>query len=297
MILSRYVLYFVLYSFIGWVWETILCTCTSHKWASRGFLYGPICPIYGFGGVAIQLLAHLLSQLLPSASMADFQWWQVFLFSFVVCTILEYTTHWLLEKLFHAYWWDYTNMPLNLHGRICLPASTCFGLAGVLLVYVVLPHSSTMFDAVPPLLIEGLSLLLVFVLSMDLTLTVTALTNFEQNVAAMEERINQHMEQFVASLPGGKAGVEAAVATEREAYSGKTTEELVAGMRSTYRGAVQRVKGYLPRKPKKGKEPREYREHIDQLRIQAKEYLAREKEKAKERAKAAKAARKQDPKA
>ena len=291
MIISHYVLCFFFYSLIGWVWETIFCTFTRHRWANRGFLYGPICPIYGAGGIAIQLLVQLLTSLTGAASATEFAWWQIFLFSFVVCTILEYITHYLLEKLFHAYWWDYTNMPLNINGRICLPVSACFGLAGVLLVYVVIPAAGNLAELVPDLLTEALALVLVFILGMDVMLTITSLTSFEKNVEAMGEKINQHMEQFVASLPGGRTGTEAAMVTEREAFSRKSMDELIENMRASGRSSIQRVKEYRPRKPRKsrkqpeGPELRDYlelpREQLDQLLVQVKEHLTKEKEKAR----------------
>ena len=296
MIISRYVIWFFLYSFIGWIWETIFCTAKSRQWANRGFLYGPICPIYGAGGVVIQLLMGLLTSLTGFESASDFSVWQVFLFSFIVCTVLEYVTHWLLETFFHAYWWDYTNMPLNINGRICLPASCAFGLAGVALVYLLMPAMENFAAAVPPLLVEALSLVLIFLLSMDITLTISALSGFERSVAAMDEKITQHMEQFVASLPGGQTGSQAAMATEREAFERKSMNELLENMHASYRSSIQRVKSFQPRRPSKKSAGRpelpdlkDYldqhlqTERIDQLRIQFKEHMTLEREKARQR--------------
>lgn len=297
MAISQYVLCFFLYAFAGWLWETLFCTIKSRRWANRGFLYGPVCPLYGTGGVAMQLLIQLISALSGGRDVTDFAWWQVFLFCLVVCTVLEYFTHWLLEKLFHAYWWDYTNMPLNLNGRICLPASLVFGAAGVLLVYVILPRTDSLFSSAPGLLVEGLSLVLIFLLGMDVALTVSALTDFEKKVTAMQENIAQHMEQFVASLPGGHTGTEAAMATEREAYTRKSTEELMQNMRALGRSSIQRVKTYRPRKPdrkqKHTPELRLRREQVDQLRIQVQTYMNTEREKARERQRQQKQRRKE----
>ncbi len=285
--ISRYLLYFILYSFLGWIWETIFCTVKSGRWASRGFLYGPVCPIYGFGGLVIQVIADLA----PGGSAQSYAWWQVFLFSFMVCTCLEYATHWLLEKLFHAYWWDYTNMPLNLHGRVCLPASLLFGVAGVFSVYVLLPNSQGWFDWLPPILIEGLSLLLTMLVSMDLTLTVSALTNFERDVVAMEERINQHMEQFVSGLPGAKPGMESAMETEmaqqeRERFSHQSMEQLAQSMGLAYRGAVGRIKGYRQHVPKKGevlKHRDELEQRLERMRVSVEAYLSQKGRKSKKK--------------
>ena len=98
------------------------CTIRAKKWENRGFLYGPLCPIYGAGGVAITAIADFISV----HTDATFTWWQIFLVAFFGSIVLEYGTSWALEKLFHAYWWDYSSMPLNINGRVCFPYSVGF---------------------------------------------------------------------------------------------------------------------------------------------------------------------------
>ena len=78
----------------------------------------------------------IAASVLPKGSQ-DTVWWQVFLASATGSAVLEYSTSWVLEKLFHARWWDYSNIPLNLNGRICLPFALCFGTVGCLLYYFV----------------------------------------------------------------------------------------------------------------------------------------------------------------
>ena len=122
-------IWFVIYSIFGWIYESTYCTINERRWENRGFLYGPVCPIYGIGIIFIILMWHV-----AEARGIDLAWWQIFLCSFIGSIILEYSTHWALEKLFHAYWWDYSNMPLNVNGRICLPASLLFGMGGLAVV-------------------------------------------------------------------------------------------------------------------------------------------------------------------
>ena len=112
--LSRYFVYFIIFSCMGWIYESIYCTIRAKKWENRGFLYGPLCPIYGAGGVAITAIADFISV----HTDATFTWWQIFLVAFFGSIVLEYGTSWALEKLFHAYWWDYSSMPLNINGRV-----------------------------------------------------------------------------------------------------------------------------------------------------------------------------------
>ena len=127
--ICKYFVYFIIFSFFGWIWETIYCTVKNREWANRGFLFAPLCPIYGVGAVAIILVAN-------NIGVSNYQWWHIFIIAVLGSMVLEYVTSWLLEKLFHAYWWDYSDMPLNINGRICLPCSLGFGVAGLIVIYV-----------------------------------------------------------------------------------------------------------------------------------------------------------------
>ena len=101
---SRYVFLFMIYSFMGWVYETMFCTIKGGKWENRGFLYGPGCPIYGIGAVTISVIMQL-----TVGNGIALRAWQVFLISVLGSAVLEYTTSWVLEKMFHAAWWDYSD--------------------------------------------------------------------------------------------------------------------------------------------------------------------------------------------
>ena len=192
MLISKYICLFTLYSVIGWIYETIYITVTTGKWENRGFLYGPACPIYGTGALAIILLvAHTESlgiQMLP---------WQVFAVSVIGSAILEYLTSWSLEKAFHAVWWDYYDFPFNVHGRISLFTSLGFGGAGLLVVYGLAPFTATVLAHLTPLLAECLALVIVFLFAADLALTVSVLCNFDKMVIRMEESLNQNMDMLV----------------------------------------------------------------------------------------------------
>ena len=190
--ISRYVCLFIIYSFMGWVYETIFCTIKDGKWENRGFLYGPVCPIYGTGAIAISVIMKLTLE-----SQIELIWWQIFLISVVGSAVLEYVTSWALEKLFHAIWWDYSNLPLNLHGRISLFTSLGFGLGGLLIVYIIAPYTVNCVEFIPPLIMELLALCFVFLFAVDLTLTVTALHHFDRMVVRMEDRFNHRMETIV----------------------------------------------------------------------------------------------------
>ena len=109
--------------------EVVLKSEDEHKFVNRGFLIGPICPIYGFGVLLIILLVgNSKSDLLA-----------VFLKSILVCSVLEYFTSYFMEKLFHARWWDYSKNKYNINGRICLETMLPFGILSTIVIYVVHP--------------------------------------------------------------------------------------------------------------------------------------------------------------
>ncbi|MDO4522372.1 MAG: putative ABC transporter permease [Eubacteriales bacterium] len=237
--ISRYFVYFVLFSVLGWIYETIYCTIRHGKWENRGFLYGPVCPIYGVGAVAITAIVDS-----PGIASRGYAWWEIFIISFLGSIVLEYVTSWALEKKFHAYWWDYSNMPLNIHGRVCLPCSIGFGVAGLIVVYGVAPLTHRALDPVPPIIMELLSLIFMGIMMMDLTLTVSALSNFERTIIAMEESLNTHMDSFVNSIQDKTQSAGAMIAEERARFSRENMENAFASMGKLYKSGVQRIAGF-----------------------------------------------------
>lgn len=139
MLLLEYLfLWFLFYSFAGWVYESILVSVSERRLVNRGFLNGPICPIYGCGAVLAIVLLHDLHN--PFA---------VFLISSIGACMLEYVTSWGMEKLFHARWWDYSHRRFNIQGRICLLGAIVFGLLGVLITDVIQPEVNRITQMIP----------------------------------------------------------------------------------------------------------------------------------------------------
>ena len=251
--ISKYFVYFVIFSCMGWIYESIFCTVKSGSWQNRGFLYGPVCPIYGVGAATIMALVDWYAG--QNQGQVNYTWWQVFLVAFFGSIVLEYVTSWGLEKLFHAYWWDYSDVPLNINGRVCFPASVGFGVAGLLVIYVIAPATKDATQWITPILMELFSLIFMALLAADATLTVSALTGFERNVAAMEEALNQHMEQFISTVQqksqaaGEVLGEKKLVASERLAeermrFTKERLESITKRMGSGHRAALNRVKGF-----------------------------------------------------
>ena len=146
--------------------------------------------------------------------------------------------------LFDAYWWDYCEIPLNINGRVCLPASLGFGAGGLLVVYGVIPATEKATAWIPSLLMEFFALLFMAVVAVDATLTISALTNLERNVIAMEEGLNRHMEQFVNTVAEKTQAATSLLSDERLRFSKENMEEHVRNMGGIYRSALKRVKGF-----------------------------------------------------
>lgn len=126
------VLEFFLFSCLGWVMEVTLKYIQFHRFINRGFLIGPYCPIYGWGVVTVTLVVGRLA--VRRGTLGE-----TFLAGMVLCGALEYFTSWYMEKRFHARWWDYSQKPMNLHGRIWIGNLLLFGAACVVIVHVIDP--------------------------------------------------------------------------------------------------------------------------------------------------------------
>lgn len=138
---ENWFLWFLFYSIVGWVWETILCSVRERRFVNRGFLNGPYCPIYGWGAcLDVAVLGSL-----PRS-----QWWLIFILSVVLTGILEYMTSYVMEKLFHARWWDYSNRKFNINGRVCLLGMFVFGVFSVLLLLFLHPAVAHVTSLIPP---------------------------------------------------------------------------------------------------------------------------------------------------
>ncbi len=163
---------------IGWLFECIYCSIVEKRWCNRGFLFGPVCPIYGAGAVAALIVFgnHLVRASLPAP-------WAIFLICGIGASCMEWVTSVVMERVFGTVWWDYSDMPLNLKGRVCVPAACLFGICGVAIVYLALPLIDVVVAVVPPLAFEICGLVLGMLFAVDMTLSICTLTEI---LAAIE---------------------------------------------------------------------------------------------------------------
>lgn len=131
-----YAFYFFFYSIAGWILETVCCSLYYRKIANRGFLKGPVCPIYGTAAVVLGVC------LMPFYDKFGYTWYIipiVILLGVVIANTVEFLTSYVMEKLFHARWWDYSNEFLNIQGRICLKHSIYWAICTGAFIYIVHP--------------------------------------------------------------------------------------------------------------------------------------------------------------
>lgn len=172
---------FLIYACIGWCMEVGYCGLNSGKFVNRGFLNGPICPIYGVGGVIIILcLTPLESNILL-----------LFLGAVVVTSLIELITGYVLEKIYHTRWWDYSDVPFNIGGYICLKFSLMWGCAGVILMKAVHPVIYGLIRLFPKLFGEILLVLFLIIFVVDCVVTIISINNLSKRMAVMNDIANR----------------------------------------------------------------------------------------------------------
>jgi len=190
------VLQFFLFGFAGWCMEVTLKFIQYHRFINRGFLTGPILPIYGFGVVLITVVVGNLASVESGVVMT-------FAMSMVICGIVEYVTSYVLEKIFHARWWDYSNKPMNLNGRVWIGNLVLFGLAGVAIIHIVNPVLFPALDRIPLGIRTVVSLVLVAILVADFVISFFVLklvkVGVDNSEADNTEEISREVRQLLTN--------------------------------------------------------------------------------------------------
>lgn len=183
------VIYFLVYSFLGYVSEVIYCSVGQRRLVNRGFLFGPWLPIYGFGGLIVVIFLDPLSPY-PIA---------VFICAFLLTSVLEYFTSWLLERIFSVKLWDYSRMKVNINGRVCLLNSTLFGIMGLAAEYIVQPFMSRIAHSIPSAYLHPLAMLISIAFSVDTTFSVIKMASFKEGLRRFRA-YRKEMEARIAEL-------------------------------------------------------------------------------------------------
>ena len=180
---AKTVYWFFLYGCIGWCVEVVYAAVKEHKLVNRGFLCGPICPIYGFGMVGLVYSVQLIP-LPDSGSMSAVS---IFFIGMVLTTAIELVGGWVLYKLYHIRWWDYSKMKYNLGGYICPQFSLLWGLGSVLMIKVVHPLLARGSNPMPfrVMLILDIVLLIIFVV--DVIVSTAAAIGLNKYLSEIDE--------------------------------------------------------------------------------------------------------------
>lgn len=188
--------YFLLYSVLGWCIEVGFNSIRTGKFVNRGFLNGPLCPIYGFGGVAV--IVYL--QPLNDAPLL------LYVASVLLTSALELVGGYLLKTLFHTRWWDYTDQRFNVGGYICLKFSLAWGVACLFLIYVLHPPLAQLVELIPHVI--GIILLIILYLPLisDLAVTVASIAKLNRDLGELSRvalKLREGSDALAESLGNG----------------------------------------------------------------------------------------------
>lgn len=174
---------FVIYSFLGWCVEVIYHAVTWGEVTNRGFLNGPVCPVYGFGVVSVFALINLIQP--DGTQMSDLL---VYLFGVVLATLIELIAGWLLDICFHARWWDYSKKPLNFRGYICLEFSLIWGFAILFVVRIFQKYIDKLITGHDSSVLGWTILVILYVVYfVDLVVTVAVIRGFNKKLGQLDK--------------------------------------------------------------------------------------------------------------
>ena len=186
--IEQYIALFFIYSFAGWLMESVGDTIRKKKFVNRGFLIGPYCPIYGCGVLLITILLQKYNDDIIAT----------FFLALLICGTLEYMTSYIMEKIFKARWWDYSTRKFNINGRICLETLIPFGIAGCLIIYIINPFLLKYISMVPNIVMHIIIGILLVIYIIDMTVSFKIILNlkemskeFKDNTIEISEKVKK----------------------------------------------------------------------------------------------------------
>lgn len=191
----KYILLFFFYSAAGWLLESIYCSIGEKKIINRGFLTGPVCPIYGSAAIVMTVLIYNPFKEKPLI---------VFLLGIILCDMVEYITSYVMEKLFAARWWDYTYEFLNINGRICLKHSLYWGVISVIFVKVIHPSVDRLYDRINGEYIYYIFAVVMIVFTVDLINAVIKASDIRK----LQKKLTSMLNTVTSGFSNAKESVE-----------------------------------------------------------------------------------------
>ena len=180
---------FLFYSFIGWIIEVIYTFITEKKLVNRGFLIGPLVPIWGFGAVLITLILKKDDSLFNLAISSAF-----------IGTFLEYVVNYVMEKMFKVRWWDYSRLPFNINGRVWLGSSLFFGLGGILVVKFLNPIIFNLFSMINEVIFSWIVIIFVLIFLTDFCISFNIINKLKISALSMKKDYTEEISKKVRSV-------------------------------------------------------------------------------------------------
>lgn len=188
-IFFRYFILFLIYSFIGWLFEVFLAIVKEHKFINRGFLIGPIVPIWGTGAILITLILKetdgIFNLLVSSAFIGTF---------------LEYVVNVLMEKLFKARWWDYSDLPFNINGRVWLGSSILFGIGGMCVVLYLNPFFLSLINYLNSTILIYFSFILLVIVVVDFAISCNIIKKLKLSAYSIKKDYTEEVSKKVRAI-------------------------------------------------------------------------------------------------
>lgn len=173
---DKLIFYFIVYSFLGWILESVYKTILLKKPTNSGFLYGPFCPMYGIGALLMILVGSHFDNIIV-----------IFLLAFVLFSIWEYVVAVILEKLFKTKYWDYSNLRFNFQGRVCLKNSIYWGILGVFLIFVVHRAIENLTNLIPSDILRYINVILCIAIVVDASITIYRIMFIDKKISQVFE--------------------------------------------------------------------------------------------------------------
>lgn len=233
--LSALFLSFIVFAFIGWLYESTICALANYgHFANSGFLLGPCCPIYGAGALACWLLLRDI----PSVAMQ-------FAAAALVCSVIEYTVGALLERLTGARFWDYSKFPFNINGRVCLYGAALFGAGAVLICRVAEPALLAALKSLPPAALATTAVACAILLAIDTVFTLASWRQLSQKLELLRielaDKVNDSLKDASTTLLDKMPDTALDSAAELKARSG----ELNSWLANMSEGAMETVRNKI----------------------------------------------------
>lgn len=271
--ISMLFLLFIIYSFLGWCMEMVVCYIATKEWVNRGFLIGPICPIYGCGCL---LMILLLEKYLKDPFV-------LFVMAMLLCSLLEYFTSYLMEKLFKARWWDYSHKKYNINGRICLDNILAFGILGLLMMYLINPFVVKMLGYVSLNIINIVTIVIAVIFVIDNVISLKVISSFKTVAKSIHKDSTAEITKKVREILSDKGRLYRRLVS---AFDFIASEKLIKDIKDKVKQGAEFAVGTIEKSKKrnlaiKNEIISEYNERFSQLKYAIKMQKKEMKEKLK----------------